>query len=75
VTQEFQRLGWEAEDAKLVAAVDSEIDRLEHEAATLQKMRAELFGGCSPFLRRATVQLTLISEPYQSRRGSSAGLT
>jgi hypothetical protein len=45
VEREFRRLGWEAEDTKLVAAVDSEIDRLEHEAVTLRKMRAELFGG------------------------------
>jgi hypothetical protein len=44
VKQEFRRLGWEAEDAKLVAAVGSEIDRLEREPATLRKMRAELFG-------------------------------
>jgi hypothetical protein len=44
VKQEFRRLGWEAEDAKLVAAVDAEIDRLEHEATTLREMRAEFFG-------------------------------
>jgi hypothetical protein len=44
VKQELRSLGWEAEDAKLLAAVDSEIDRLEREAATLRKMRAELFG-------------------------------
>jgi hypothetical protein len=41
---EFRRLGLEAEDATLAAAVGSEINRLEHEAATLRQIRAELFG-------------------------------
>jgi hypothetical protein len=46
---EFRRLGWDASDATLATAIDSEIDRPEREAATLRKLRAGLFGegrGC-----------------------------
>jgi ribosome-associated translation inhibitor RaiA len=41
---EFRKLGWDASDETLATAIDSEIDRLEREAATLRKMRAGLFG-------------------------------
>jgi hypothetical protein len=46
---EFRRLGWNASDVTLAIAIDSEIDRLEREAATLRKLRAGSFGadrGC-----------------------------
>jgi hypothetical protein len=42
---EFRRLGWDASDLTLATAIDSEIDRLEQEAATLRKLRAGSFGG------------------------------
>jgi hypothetical protein len=41
---EFRRLGWDAPDAALAAAVAAEIERLDREAATLRKLRAGLFG-------------------------------
>jgi hypothetical protein len=40
---EFRKLGWDAPDTTLAAAIGSEIDRLEREAATLRKLRASLF--------------------------------
>jgi hypothetical protein len=40
----FRRLGWETPTPTLAAAVGEEIDRLEREAATLRKLRADLFG-------------------------------
>jgi hypothetical protein len=43
-TPEFRRLGWGASDETLVTAIDSEIDRLEREAATLRRLRVGLFG-------------------------------
>jgi hypothetical protein len=46
---EFRRLGWDASDVTLATAIDSEIDRLGRELATLRKLRAGLFGedrGC-----------------------------
>jgi hypothetical protein len=43
--REFRRLGWEAPDATLAAAIDSEIDRLAREAAALRKLRASVFEG------------------------------
>jgi hypothetical protein len=41
----FRTLGWEAPDPTLAAAIDSEVDRIEREAATLRQMRAGLFEG------------------------------
>ena len=41
---EFSKLGWDASDATLAAAIGSEIDRLDREAATLRNLRAGLFG-------------------------------
>jgi hypothetical protein len=41
----FRTLGWEASTPTLAAAVGEEIDRLEREAATLRKLRGDLFGG------------------------------
>jgi hypothetical protein len=41
----FRTLGWEAPDPTLAATIDSEIDRLEREAAVLRKLRADLFDG------------------------------
>ena len=41
---EFRKLGWDASDATLAAAIGSEIDRLDREAATLRKLRAGLLG-------------------------------
>jgi hypothetical protein len=42
---EFRRLGWHPSDLALATAIGSEIDRLEREAATLRRMRAESFEG------------------------------
>ena len=42
---ESRKLGWDAPNTTLAAAIGSEIDRLECVAATLRKMRAELFEG------------------------------
>jgi hypothetical protein len=41
---EFRKLGWDASDSALVAAIGTEIDRLNREAATLRRLRASLFG-------------------------------
>jgi hypothetical protein len=41
---EFRKLGWDASDSTLVAAIGVEIDRLTREAATLRKLRDNLFG-------------------------------
>jgi hypothetical protein len=41
---EFRALGRDASDLALSAAVGSEINRLNNEAATLGKLRATLFG-------------------------------
>jgi ribosome-associated translation inhibitor RaiA len=40
---EFRKIGWDASDETLATAIDSEIDRLEREAATLRKLRVDLF--------------------------------
>lgn len=42
--QAFRELGWDAEDATLVGAIDKEIERGERDAATLRKLRSVLFG-------------------------------
>jgi hypothetical protein len=41
---EFRQLGRDASGATLAAAIGTEIDRLNREAATLGKLRAALFG-------------------------------
>jgi hypothetical protein len=41
---ECRKLGRDASDATLAAAIGTEIDRLNREAATLCKLRAALFG-------------------------------
>ena len=41
---EFRKLGWDAPDSTLAAAVAAEIDRLNREVATLRKLRDNLFG-------------------------------
>jgi hypothetical protein len=41
---EFRKLGRNASDSILAAAIGSEIDRLEREATTLRNLRAALFG-------------------------------
>lgn len=41
---EFRKLGWDASDLTLAAAIGEEIDRLNREAATLRKLHAALFG-------------------------------
>jgi hypothetical protein len=41
---EFRNLGRDASDLTLTAAIDTEIDRLSREAATLRKLRDNLFG-------------------------------
>jgi hypothetical protein len=41
---EWRRCGWQSEDAVLMAPLSQEIDRLEREAATLRRLRAEIFG-------------------------------
>ena len=41
---EFRKLGWDASDSTLTAAIGVEIDRLNREAAILRKLRAALFG-------------------------------
>ncbi len=40
----FRKLGWDTPGSTLALAVGEEIDRLEREAATLRKLRADLFG-------------------------------
>jgi hypothetical protein len=40
----FRRLGWDAAASTLAAAVGEEIDRLDREAATLRRLRADLLG-------------------------------
>jgi hypothetical protein len=40
----FREVGWDAADATLVAAIGSEIERGERDAATLRKLRSDLFG-------------------------------
>jgi hypothetical protein len=39
----FRKLGWDTSASTLAAAVEEEIDRLEQEAATLRRLRADLF--------------------------------
>jgi hypothetical protein len=41
----FRKLGWDAPASMLAAMVGEEIDRLDREAATLRKLRADLFDG------------------------------
>jgi hypothetical protein len=41
---EFRKLGRDASDPMLSAAIGSEIDRLEREAATLRSLRSAVFG-------------------------------
>lgn len=41
----FRKCGWDTPAATLAAAVGEEINRLEREAATLRKLRADLFAG------------------------------
>jgi hypothetical protein len=41
----FRRLGWDTAASTLAAAVEEEIDRLDREAATLRRLRAEVLGG------------------------------
>jgi hypothetical protein len=40
----FRKLGWDTPATTLAAAIGEEIDRLEREAATLRKLRAEVPG-------------------------------
>jgi hypothetical protein len=40
---EFRSLGRNAKDAAFAAAIGLEVDRLEREAATLRRLRTELF--------------------------------
>ena len=42
--QEFRKLGRDASNLILSAAVGSEADRLEREAATLRRLRKSVFG-------------------------------
>nr|WP_294548755.1 hypothetical protein [uncultured Rhodopila sp.] len=42
--QAFRDLGWDAESATLVAAINNEIERGERDAATLRELRVTLFG-------------------------------
>ncbi len=41
---ELRRAGWQSDDSALVEPISLEIERLEREAATLRKLRAEIFG-------------------------------
>ena len=41
---EFRKLGRDACDSTLTATISAEIDRLSREAATLRKLRDNLFG-------------------------------
>jgi hypothetical protein len=41
---EFRKLGRDASDLTLTAAIGAEIDRLSREAATLRKLQKSLFG-------------------------------
>jgi hypothetical protein len=40
----FRSIGWNAEPQMLSGQVDREIERLEHEASVLKKLRSESFG-------------------------------
>lgn len=40
----FRDIGWDAEDAALVAVINAEIEREERDAAALRKLRCALFG-------------------------------
>jgi hypothetical protein len=42
--QAFRELGWDAENATLVSAINHEIERGERDAATLRALRSALFG-------------------------------
>lgn len=42
---EFRRLGASATSADLAEAVDQEVGRLEHQAATLRRLRGQLLDG------------------------------
>jgi hypothetical protein len=42
IKHEFRTLGWDASDVTLAIAVDSEIDRLEREAATLRNFASRI---------------------------------
>lgn len=42
---ELRRIGWQSPDAALLVPLDLEIARLEREAATLRRLRAEILGG------------------------------
>ncbi len=44
---ELRRCGWQSEDAALVEPINLEIERLEREAATLRRLRAEILGKAS----------------------------
>jgi hypothetical protein len=41
---EFRKLGGDAPNSTLAAAVDAEVDRLERQAATLRRLREGLLG-------------------------------
>jgi hypothetical protein len=41
---EVRRCGWQSGDSALVEPVSQEIERLEREAATLRRLRMEIFG-------------------------------
>ena len=45
---EFRKLGRDASDLILSAAIDTEIERLEREAATLRRLRETVFGVLQP---------------------------
>jgi hypothetical protein len=46
--QAFRQIGWDAEDARLVAAINTEIERGERDSASLRKLRSGLFGDKQP---------------------------
>jgi hypothetical protein len=61
----FRTLGRNAPESALTAAIGLEIDRVEREAATLRRMRSELFNSADPSENRAAVaEARSVGEEY-----------
>ena len=67
---EFRKLGWDATDVALAAAIGAEIDRLDSEAETLRRLRAALFDVDSPQASPGTLK-PVSTEPVASATGTA----
>jgi len=67
---EFRKLGWNATDVALAAAIGAEIDRLDSEAATLRRLRAALFDAESPQASPRALK-PVSTEPVASAAGKA----